>query len=89
MDSDFKTLKIFKKSPFVVIYEKMPLRIPLWMWILSIIFGIALLAAISYILYKKGFFQRAQKEELKRLSTAIQNSPSSEPNELSQLNVQS
>ncbi|XP_017069438.1 integrin alpha-PS3 isoform X2 [Drosophila eugracilis] len=40
---------------------------PIWIIIVSIIGGLLVLAGISYLLYKFGFFKRAQKDELNRL----------------------
>ncbi|XP_017125156.1 integrin alpha-PS3 isoform X1 [Drosophila elegans] len=50
-----------------IISKHLEAGLPIWIIILSVIGGLLLLAAISYTLYKFGFFNRAKKEELDRL----------------------
>ncbi|XP_016972539.1 integrin alpha-PS3 isoform X2 [Drosophila rhopaloa] len=50
-----------------VISKHLEAGLPIWIIIVSVIFGLVLLSAISYALYKFGFFNRAKKDELDRL----------------------
>ncbi|XP_017027542.1 integrin alpha-PS3-like isoform X1 [Drosophila kikkawai] len=50
-----------------VIYKHLQARSIWWIILVSVIGGLLLLSAMSYGLYKMGFFQRTKKEELDRL----------------------
>ncbi|XP_043644484.1 integrin alpha-PS5-like [Drosophila teissieri] len=54
------------------------LLLPIWYILLAVIAGLLLLAALTYVLYKLGFFKRAKKEELQRL---MEQSPTREESE--------
>ncbi|XP_016952923.1 integrin alpha-PS3-like [Drosophila biarmipes] len=64
-DPTSSSLKINKRIKSNVISNHS--EVSRWNIILSVIGGILLLSAISYTLYKHGFFERAKKEELKKL----------------------
>lgn len=69
-DEDGKTLNVTMSNPYTIIYENFAKPTPLLIWIVSIIAGALLLALLSYALYKCGFFKRAQKEEMSRITRA-------------------
>ncbi|EDW47967.1 integrin alpha-PS3 isoform X1 [Drosophila sechellia] len=50
-----------------IISKHLEAGLPIWIIIVSVIGGLLLLSAISYLLYKFGFFNRAKKDELDRL----------------------
>ncbi|KAH8253011.1 hypothetical protein KR032_003177 [Drosophila birchii] len=50
-----------------VIYKHLQAKSIWWIILISVIGGLLLLSALSYGLYKMGFFQRTKKEELNRL----------------------
>ncbi|KAH8246598.1 hypothetical protein KR038_003787 [Drosophila bunnanda] len=50
-----------------VIYKHLQAKSIWWIILVSVIGGLLLLSALSYGLYKMGFFQRTKKEELNRL----------------------
>ncbi|KAH8348432.1 hypothetical protein KR084_007421, partial [Drosophila pseudotakahashii] len=64
-DPTSSSFKLNKKIKSNVIYKVNTLSI--WKIVLSVISGVLLLAALTYTLYKSGFFKRAKKEELKQL----------------------
>lgn len=50
-----------------VIYRLVKNEIPIWIYIISCFIAILLFILITYCLYKRGFFRRKKKEELKQL----------------------
>ncbi|XP_043645063.1 integrin alpha-PS5-like [Drosophila teissieri] len=64
------------KPNVILKYSETPL--PIWYIILALIAGLLLLASLTYVLYKLGFFKRAKKEELQRLK---EESPTREESE--------
>ncbi|XP_017013569.2 integrin alpha-PS3 isoform X2 [Drosophila takahashii] len=50
-----------------IISKHLEAGLPIWIIIVSVIGGLLLLSAISYALYKFGFFNRTKKDELDRL----------------------
>ncbi|XP_017061946.1 integrin alpha-PS3 isoform X2 [Drosophila ficusphila] len=50
-----------------IISKHLEANLPIWIIIVSVIGGLLLLSAISYAMYKMGFFNRAKKDELDRL----------------------
>ncbi|XP_037715995.1 integrin alpha-PS3 isoform X2 [Drosophila subpulchrella] len=50
-----------------IISKHLEAHTPIWIIIVSVLGGLLLLSAISYLLYKLGFFNRTKKDELDRL----------------------
>jgi uncharacterized membrane protein len=74
-------------NPYTIVYEKLTTSTPLWIWIISPIFGILLLILLCYALYRLGFFKRTRKEELERLTRESRNISAEEAEELKTLNA--
>ncbi|XP_023173042.2 integrin alpha-PS3-like [Drosophila hydei] len=66
-DPTGSSLLIRRKIDPNVISKHLVKSLPIWVWILSILGGLLLLAAITYGMYKAGFFNRSTKEELDKL----------------------
>ncbi|XP_017839011.2 LOW QUALITY PROTEIN: integrin alpha-PS3 [Drosophila busckii] len=71
-DPKGSTLAITRKIEPNVISKHLVTSFPIWIIIVSVLGGLLLLAAITYGMYKAGFFNRAKKEELDKL---VQQSP--------------
>ncbi|SPP75911.1 integrin alpha-PS3 isoform X2 [Drosophila guanche] len=77
-DLSGSSFSINRKIEPNVISKHLQSRTPIWIIIVSIIGGLLLLSAISYALYKFGFFNRAKKEELNRLVKQSPDEPEAE-----------
>ncbi|XP_060658574.1 integrin alpha-PS3-like isoform X1 [Drosophila nasuta] len=66
------SLAIKRKIDPVVISKHLETTLNIWIIILSVLGGLLLLAAITYGMYKLGFFERTKKDELDKL---VQQSP--------------
>ncbi|XP_017835481.2 LOW QUALITY PROTEIN: integrin alpha-PS3-like [Drosophila busckii] len=61
------TLAITRQIEPNVIYKHLATSLPIWIVMVSVLGGLLQLAAITYGMYKAGFFRRAKKEELDKL----------------------
>lgn len=86
-DESMRTLKITTRNPYTIVYEKLTSKTPIWIWIVSTIVGLLLLIILCYTLYRLGFFNRTQKEELERLTRESTRITAEEAEELKNLNV--
>lgn len=50
--------------PYTIVFKHLKASTPIWVYIVSILSGILLLAIFAYILYKIGFFKRKSMEEM-------------------------
>ncbi|EDV55932.1 integrin alpha-PS3 isoform X2 [Drosophila erecta] len=66
-DPSSTSFSINRKIEPNIISKHLEAGLPIWIIIVSVIGGLLLLSAISYLLYKMGFFNRAKKDELDRL----------------------
>uniref|UniRef100_A0A182NA97 Uncharacterized protein n=1 Tax=Anopheles dirus TaxID=7168 RepID=A0A182NA97_9DIPT len=66
-DPEGATFKLVRSNPFTVVYRYSDASTPIWVYIVSALGGLLLLVAISYGLYRAGFFKRATKEEMEKL----------------------
>ncbi|KAH8277662.1 hypothetical protein KR018_003291, partial [Drosophila ironensis] len=66
-DPSSSTFKINRRISPNVISKHLQRGVAIWIIIVSVIGGLLLLSAITYAMYKLGFFNRAKKEELNRL----------------------
>ncbi|XP_061500980.1 integrin alpha-PS3 [Anopheles gambiae] len=66
-DPDGVTFRQVRSNPFTVVYRYSDGSTPIWVYIVSALGGLLLLVAISYGLYRAGFFKRATKEEMEKL----------------------
>ncbi|XP_011178712.1 integrin alpha-PS3 isoform X2 [Zeugodacus cucurbitae] len=62
-----KTLAIRKSIDYNIVSKHQLYGTPIWVYILAILGGLLLLAAITYAMYKLGFFKRAKKEQMDAL----------------------
>uniref|UniRef100_A0A182Q4F5 Integrin alpha second immunoglobulin-like domain-containing protein n=1 Tax=Anopheles farauti TaxID=69004 RepID=A0A182Q4F5_9DIPT len=65
-DPDGATFKLVRSNPFTVVYRYSDASTPIWVYIVSALGGLLLVVAISYGLYRAGFFKRATKEEMEK-----------------------
>jgi hypothetical protein len=86
-DEDLRSVKVTMSHPYTIIYEKLTTSTPLWIWIVSPMVGLLVLILVSYTLYRLGFFKRAQKEELEKLTRESRNITAEEAEELKTLNA--
>lgn len=82
-----RTLKVTMSNPYTIVYEKLSISTPTWIWIVSTIVGILILILLCYALYRLGFFKRSQKEELEKLTRESRNISAEEAEELKTLNA--
>ncbi|XP_055309563.1 integrin alpha-PS3-like [Sitodiplosis mosellana] len=66
-DDDTSTVQVVQNQPFTVISKYVDNSTPLWIYVLSIIFGLLSLILISYALFRFGFFTRGKRDELVKL----------------------
>ncbi|XP_016977688.2 integrin alpha-PS3-like [Drosophila rhopaloa] len=66
-DPASSTFVINRKIEPNVIFKHLKDELPIWKIILSCIGGLLLLSALTYALYRLGFFKRTKRDELKRL----------------------
>ncbi|KAM8711525.1 hypothetical protein ACLKA7_000636 [Drosophila subpalustris] len=71
-DPQGSSLSIKRKIDPNVISKHLEDSLPIWIIIVSVLCGVLLLAAITYGMYKMGFFERQKKDELDKL---VQQSP--------------
>ncbi|XP_052840214.1 integrin alpha-PS3 [Drosophila gunungcola] len=69
-DPTSSSLKISRKIEPNVIFKNLHASIPIWYIIVSLIAGLLLLSALTYALYKLGFFNRFKRDEMNRLKKA-------------------
>lgn len=60
------SVKLLPNYPVTIVFAKATKSTPIWVYIVSILVGIVVLAGIAYGLYRFGFFRRHKKEELER-----------------------
>ncbi|XP_014099156.1 integrin alpha-PS3 isoform X2 [Bactrocera oleae] len=61
------TLAIRKSIDYNIVSKHQLYGTPIWVYILAVLGGLLLLAAITYAMYKLGFFKRAKKEQMDAL----------------------
>lgn len=66
-DGGVTSLKTRQNIPFTVFYKQFTKKVSYWVYIASGLGGLLLLLALSFGLYKMGFFRRKKKEELEQL----------------------
>ncbi|XP_035895346.1 integrin alpha-PS3-like [Anopheles stephensi] len=66
-DPDGVTYRQVRSNPFTVVYRYADGSTPIWVYIVSALGGLLLLVAISYGMYRAGFFKRTTKEEMEKL----------------------
>lgn len=54
--------------PYTIVFKHLKASTPIWVYIISILSGILLLAICAYILYRIGFFKRKSMEEMENES---------------------
>lgn len=64
------TINVTMSNPFTIVYENFATPTPIWILVLSITVGVLVLTLLIFALYKCGFFERAKKEEMKRITRA-------------------
>ncbi|XP_055379862.1 integrin alpha-PS3-like, partial [Condylostylus longicornis] len=72
-DENSETLSIQNSIPYNIVSKHQLFTIPFWVYILSVLAGILLLALMTYGFYKLGFFKRSKKEEMATLTRNSQN----------------
>lgn len=68
------TLSHQLKLPYTTIVTTIPESTPIWIYIVSVIFGLLVLVLLTYGLYKCGFFRREKREELAKLARQVRRS---------------
>ncbi|XP_052863834.1 integrin alpha-PS3-like [Anopheles cruzii] len=58
--------QLSRSNPFTVVYRYSDTSTPVWVYIVSAVGGLLVLVAITYGLYRLGFFKRATKEEMEK-----------------------
>uniref|UniRef100_A0A182ME73 Integrin alpha second immunoglobulin-like domain-containing protein n=1 Tax=Anopheles culicifacies TaxID=139723 RepID=A0A182ME73_9DIPT len=66
-DPNGLTFRQVRSNPFSVVYRYTDGSTPIWVYIVSALGGLLLLVAISYGMYRAGFFKRTTKEEMEKL----------------------
>ncbi|XP_053668619.1 integrin alpha-PS3-like [Anopheles marshallii] len=66
-DPDGITFRQVRSNPHTVVYRYSDGSTPIWVIIVSVLGGLLLVAAITYGLYRAGFFKRKRKEEIEKL----------------------
>ncbi|XP_050323162.1 integrin alpha-PS3 isoform X1 [Bactrocera neohumeralis] len=61
------TLAIRKSIDYNIVSKHQLYGTPIWVYILAVLGGLLLLAAMTYAMYKLGFFKRAKKEQMDAL----------------------
>lgn len=68
------TVALVPSFPFTVVSKYDVLAVPLWVYIVSALGGLLILVGITYAMYRGGFFQRTQRDQMvqqKRASQAL------------------
>lgn len=70
-DTSGITLSHQLKLPYTTIVTTIPESTPIWIYVVSVIFGLLVLVLVTYGLYKCGFFRRDKREELAKLARQV------------------
>lgn len=62
------SLKVDAHQPYTVVFKHVEASTPIWIIIVSILAGILLLAIITFVLYKMGFFKRKRNADRMNLA---------------------
>uniref|UniRef100_A0A182VY45 Integrin alpha second immunoglobulin-like domain-containing protein n=1 Tax=Anopheles minimus TaxID=112268 RepID=A0A182VY45_9DIPT len=66
-DPEGVTFRQVRSNPFTVVYRYADGSTPIWVYIVSALGGLLLLVAISYGMYRAGFFKRKTRDELEKI----------------------
>ncbi|XP_037947350.1 integrin alpha-PS3 isoform X1 [Teleopsis dalmanni] len=78
-DSDGKSISVVKKIEYNVISKYQLYSTPIWVIILAVIGGLLLLALMTYLMYRYGFFKRSTRDEMDKLVNQNQAGADVEP----------
>uniref|UniRef100_A0A182WB95 Integrin alpha second immunoglobulin-like domain-containing protein n=1 Tax=Anopheles minimus TaxID=112268 RepID=A0A182WB95_9DIPT len=67
-DKAKETFRIARNIPYTVVYRDTNVGAPIWIYVSSSVGGLILLAAITYAMYRMGFFERRMKRELQKIN---------------------
>jgi hypothetical protein len=82
-EEEIKNIKIIENDFAIVMQRDLSKKTPIWILVLASLGGILLLAILTFVFYKFGFFTRKVKQELKQkkretLAAAGQSNPTYE-----------
>lgn len=70
-EGDLEIKVSVQQMPYFIIFKSFDTFLSIWFILGAVLAGLLLLAVISYLLFKFGFFRRNKKEELERLTKGV------------------